>query len=116
MNRQENKRQHQRPPHKPSVHICEQQRRVSGVDHGFGRRCRVPRLLASTIRLAVAAVLLPPFSYGVARGGKMGFGVLAVPCVSENATTGAGGEAGGGILSVEVTATTDLNLTSIKCS
>ena len=90
------------------MHTCEGKRKVGAANHSIGRRRRDSSPLATTIYLAVAAVLLSAIDYGIARSGGMGFGVLAAPC--ENATTG-GGE--GRIQNVEVTATTNLDLTSI---
>ena len=90
------------------MHTCERKRKVGAVDYGIGHRRRVSHPLAAIISLAVAAVLLSPIDYGIARKGEMGFCVLAAPCVPDNATAR---EAGATTL--EVNATTDLNLTSI---
>ena len=90
------------------MHTCERKRTVGAVDYGIGHRRRVSHPLAAIIYLVVAAVLLSPIDYGIARKGEMGFCVLAAPCVPDNATAR---EAGATTL--EVNATTDLNLTSI---
>ena len=90
------------------MHTCERKKRVGAVDYGIGHHRRVSHPLAAIISLAVAAVLLSPIGYGIARKGEMGFCVLAAPCVPDNATAR---EAGATTL--EVNATTDLNLTSI---
>ena len=92
------------------MHTCEGKRKIGAVNHSIGRRRRDLSPLATIIYLAVAAVLLSAIDYGIARSGGMGFGVLAAPC--ENATSG-GGEGRGGIQNVEVTATHNLDLTSI---